>query len=289
MLDNIIDSKASRDDILEFITSILIDVNDQIVLNYFNKLSPNDINTKTSSDDFVSIADKKSEIFITTKLYNFLGITKIIGEESAFIDKKNYLNLLNEPLLWVIDPIDGTKNYINGNKNFCSMISLVKHSFPIASFIYKPLDRELIYAFKGIGAYKLDIDTKVSSKLKIKINKRSEIIGSGGTKGIPEEFRKAILNNLRTNTKRLFIGSAGIETTMLANNKIQFIFHGRVTPWDHSPLDLIIKEAGGCVYMSMSKEEFNIKSKGPILAAASNNIWNHIREITIPEDNTYRQ
>ena len=235
MLDNIIDSKASRDDILEYITSILIDVNDQIILYYFNKLSPNDINTKTSSDDFVSIADKKSENFITKKLCNFLGITKIIGEESAFIDKENYLNLLNEPLLWVIDPIDGTKNYINGNKNFCSMISLVKHSFPIASFIYKPLDRELIYAFKGIGAYKLDVDTQVSSKLKIEINKLSEIIGSGGTKGIPEVFRKSILNNLRTNTKRLFIGSAGIETTMLANNKIQFIFHGRVTPWDHSP------------------------------------------------------
>ena len=289
MLDNIIDSKASRDDILEFITSILIDVNDQIVLNYFNKLSPNDINTKTSSDDFVSIADKKSEIFITTKLYNFLGITKIIGEESAFIDKKNYLNLLNEPLLWVIDPIDGTKNYINGNKNFCSMISLVKHSFPIASFIYKPLDRELIYAFKGIGAFKLDVDTQVISKLKIEINKLSEITGSGGTKGIPEVFRKSILNNLQTNTKRLFIGSAGIETTMLANNKIQFIFHGRVTPWDHSPFDLIIKEAGGCVYMSRSKVEFNIKSKGPILAAASNNIWNHIREIAIPKDNAYRQ
>ncbi len=289
MLDNVIDSKASRDDIVEYITSILIDVNDQVVLYYFNKLSPNDINTKTSSDDFVSIADKKSENFITKKLYNFLGITKIIGEESAFIDNENYLSLLNEPLLWVIDPIDGTKNYINGNKNFCSMISLVKHSSPIASFIYKPLDRELIYAFKGIGAFKLNIDTQVLSKLKIEINKFSQIIGSGGTKGIPEEFRKSILNNLRANTKRLFIGSAGIETTMLANNKIQFIFHGRVTPWDHSPFDLIIKEAGGCVYMSRSKVEFNINSKGPILAAASNDIWNHIREIAIPKDNAYRQ
>ena len=289
MFDNIIDSKASRDDILEYITSILIDVNDQVILYYFNKLSLDDIDTKTSSDDFVTVADKKSENFITKKLCNFLCITKIIGEESAFIDEENYLYLLNEPLLWVIDPIDGTKNYINGNENFCSMISLVKHSLPIASFIYKPLDRELIYAFKGIGAYKLDIHTKVSSKLKIETNKSSEITGSGGTKGIPEVFRKSILNNLRTNTKRLFIGSAGIETTMLANNKIQFIFHGRVTPWDHSPLDLIIKEAGGCVYMSRSKEEFNIKSKGPILAAASNNIWNHIREIAIPKDNTYRQ
>jgi fructose-1,6-bisphosphatase/inositol monophosphatase family enzyme len=289
MLDNIIDNKSVRNQIVEYITSILIDVNDKIILNYFNKLSPNDIHTKTSSDDFVCVADKISENFITNKLFNFLDITKIIGEESAFINKENYFSLLNEPLLWVIDPIDGTKNYINGNKNFCSMISLIKHSLPIASFIYKPLDRELIYAFKGIGAYKLDIDTKVLSKLKIEINKFSEITGSGGTKGIPEVFRKSILNNLRTNTKRLFIGSAGIETTMLANNKIQFIFHGRVTPWDHSPLDLIIKEAGGCVYMSRSKEEFNIKSKGPILAAASNNIWNHIREIAIPKDNTYRQ
>ena len=51
MLDNIIDSKASRDDILEYITSILIDVNDHIVLYYYNKLSPIDISTKTSSDD----------------------------------------------------------------------------------------------------------------------------------------------------------------------------------------------------------------------------------------------
>ena len=141
MLDNIIDSKASRTKILEYITSILIDVNNKVILYYFNKLSPNDISTKTSSDDFVSIADKKSEDFITEKLFNFLYITKIIGEESAFINKENYCSLLNEPYLWVIDPIDGTKNYINGNENFCSMISLVKNSCPIASFIYKPLNK----------------------------------------------------------------------------------------------------------------------------------------------------
>ena len=169
------------------------------------------------------------------------------------------------------------------------MISLVKNSCPIASFIYKPLDRELIYAFKGYGGYKLNIDTQVSSKLKIETNKLSQIIGSGGTKGIPDDFRESILYNLRTYTKRLFIGSAGIETIMLATNKIQFIFHGRVTPWDHSPFDLIIKEAGGCVYMARFKEKFNIKSKGPILAAANNNIWANIRDIAIPINSSYRK
>jgi fructose-1,6-bisphosphatase/inositol monophosphatase family enzyme len=289
MLNNNIEDRASRNYILEYITTILTDVNDQIILFYFNNLSPNDINTKTASDDFVSVADKKSEDFLTNKLFKFLDITNIIGEESAFVNKDNYLRMLNEPLLWVIDPIDGTKNYINGNKNFCSMISLVKNNCPIASFIYKPLERELIYAFKGYGAYKLNLNSKISIKLEIEIDQRSKIIGSGGTKGIPDNFRQSILLNLRTYTKRLFIGSAGIETMMMATNKIQFVFHGRVTPWDHSPLQLIIKEAGGCVYMAQSKEEFNILSNGPILAAANNNIWTEIREITIPEDSPYRK
>ena len=76
---------------------------------------------------------------------------------------------------------------------------------------------------------------------------------------------------------------------MMATNKIQFVFHGRVTPWDHSPFQLIIKEAGGCVYMAESKEDFNILSNGSILAAANSNIWSEIRDIAIPEDNPYRK
>ena len=116
-----------------------------------------------------------------------------------------------------------------------------------------------------------------------------KIIGSGGTKGVPEIYRQSILHNLKTCTERLFIGSAGIETIMLAKNEIQFIFHGRVTPWDHSPMDLITKEAGGCVYMTIKKREFNIKSKGSILAASNDQIWNNIRNLIIPYDNPYRK
>ena len=92
-----------------------------------------------------------------------------------------------------------------------------------------------------------------------------------------------------TNTKRLFIGSAGIETIMLAKNEIQFIFHGRVTPWDHSPMDLITKEAGGFVYMAINKDEFNIKSKGSILAACDIKTWDKTRDLIIPKDNPYRR
>tara|TARA_A100001015_G_scaffold46040_1_gene50834 strand:- start:316 stop:834 length:519 start_codon:yes stop_codon:yes gene_type:complete len=167
------------------------------------------------------------------------------------------------------------------------MISLVSFSIPIATFIYYPLKNIYVYGFKGFGAYSMNIDTNRITKLSINQTTPKLILGSGGTKGIPDPYRKSILENLRNNTNRVFIGSAGIETIMLANNETQFLFHGRVTPWDHSPLDLITREAGGHVYMVKNKEKFNINAKGPILAASNNEIWDYIKEIAIPKHHPY--
>ena len=287
MTANFINDKKTRDEIVKYINILFKDVNERIILKYFNNLKSNDISTKTSNDDFVSIADKKSEELIFKKLNGFLNIKKCIGEESSYKDNKQYLSLLNEPLVWVVDPIDGTKNYINGKDNFCTMISLACSSIPIATFIYYPLKKIFVYGFKHFGSFSMDIDTKKITKLSINSFKPNKILGSGGTKGIPDPYRQSILNNLRNNTKRVFIGSAGIETIMLAKNQTQFLFHGRVTPWDHSPLDLIIREAGGVVYMIKNKEKFNLNSKGPILAASNHEIWDHIKEIAIPQNHPY--
>ena len=288
MNDILIKNNTTRSEIINFVMNLLIDVNKKIILHYYKNLKSEDISTKTSSDDFVSIADKKSEEFISSQLKGFLDVNDILGEETAFLDKQ-YDKYLDKSLLWVVDPIDGTKNYINGKENFCSMISLVSYMIPIASFIYYPLKDIFVYAFKNYGAFIVYTNKNILTKLLIKPANILNILGSGGTKGIPENYRQSILNNLKFSTERLFIGSAGIETIMLVKNEIQFIFHGRVTPWDHSPMDLITKEAGGCVYMAINKGEFNIKSKGPILAASNVQIWNNIRDLIIPSDNPYRK
>ncbi len=288
MNDILIQNNKSRTQIVNYLMNLLINVNKSIILHYYKNLKSKEISTKSSNDDFVTIADKKSEKFISDQLIDFLGVSDILGEETAFLFK-NYDKYLHKSLLWIVDPIDGTKNYINGKEEFCSMISLVSSMIPIATFIYYPLKNTFVYAFKNFGAYIVDTNTNVSSKLLIKPSKILKLIGSGGTKGIPENYRQSILNNLKTNTERLFIGSAGIETIMLARNEIQFIFHGRVTPWDHSPMDLITKEAGGCVYMAINKSEFDIKSKGSILAASNLQIWNNIRNLIIPSDDPYRK
>ena len=288
MSDILIKNNTARNEIVEYIMNLLINVNKKIILRYYKNLKSEDISTKTSNDDFVSIADKKSEEIILKQLKGFLEVNHILGEETAFLDKQ-YDKYLDKSLLWVVDPIDGTKNYIYGKENFCSMISLVNYMLPVATFVYYPLKNIFVYAFKNYGAFLVDTNKKITTKLSIKPSNILKIIGSGGTKGIPENFRQSILHNLKTSTDRIFIGSAGIETIMLAKNEIQFIFHGRVTPWDHSPMDLITKEAGGCVYMAINKGRFNIKSKGSILAASNVQIWNNIRDLIIPCDNLYRK
>ncbi|MDC3116368.1 inositol monophosphatase [Alphaproteobacteria bacterium] len=287
MTDNFINDKKTRDEIVKYIRILLKDVNERIILKYFNNLKSSDISTKSADDDFVSIADKKSEELIFNKLIGFLDIKNFIGEESSYLNKKQYINLLNEQLVWVVDPIDGTKNYINGKDNFCSMISLVCSSIPVATFIYHPLKNNFVYGFRDFGAYSMNTDTKKIIRLSIDTSNSITILGSGGTKGIPDRYRQSILYNLRTKTKRVFIGSAGIETIMLAKNQTQFLFHGRVTPWDHSPLDLIVREAGGVVYMVKNKEKFNLNSNGPILAASNHEIWDQIKEIAIPKNHPY--
>jgi len=277
----IIEKENIRKEIINYISDLLVEVNELIILKYYKNLSSKHINTKSSDDDYVSIADKESEIYIVKNLIGFLNINQYIGEETSYFKKGYYKSLEKNALYWVIDPIDGTKNYINGKNEFCSMISLVFNSIPIASFVYYPLKNLLVYAFKGFGAYSLEIKTKKIIQLRIQQNNFANILGSGGTKGIQEPLRQKVLQNLRKYTNRLFIGSAGIEAIMLASNETQFIFHGRVTPWDHSPLDLIIKESGGCVYMLNDKAEFNIFSKGPILAASNDQIWENIRSLAL--------
>lgn len=278
---SIIEKENIRKEIINYISDLLVKVNELIILKYYKNLSSKHINTKSSDDDYVSIADKESEIYIVKNLIGFLNINQYIGEETSYSNKDDYKSLEKNALYWVIDPIDGTKNYINGKNEFCSMISLVFNSIPIASFVYYPFKNLLVYAFKGFGAYSVEIKTKKIIQLRIRQDSFANIVGSGGTKGIQEPLRQKVLQNLRRYTNRLFIGSAGIEAIMLASNETQFVFHGRVTPWDHSPLDLIIKESGGCVYMLNDKAEFNIFSRGPILAASNDQIWENIRSLAL--------
>ena len=280
-----IENHSFRNYLKNFFANLFADVSKKIIIPYFNNLKLSQIEQKSDESDFVTLADKNTEEYLAKKLINNFQNIKIIGEESSFINNLNYNNI-NEGYYWTIDPIDGTKNYIKSNKNFCSMISLVYKKAPIAAFIYFPISNVMTFAFKNHGTYKYDLKNKFLKKLII--NFKFDFLGTGGAKGIPEVYRSNIIKRLKEHTKRIFIGSAGIETIYLVNNKVNFIIHGRVTPWDHAPFNLVIKEAWGVVLMLRDKTDYSLSSSGPILASSNIENWNKIRNLILPIDDNYR-
>ena len=265
----------SRKFLKEFFLSLLKNANKKIILKHFQNLRNEEIFTKSGPDDLVTLYDKEAEKYIINKIKSKFQNIKIIGEETSYFQKNSSV-IMNNDFYITIDPIDGTKNYIKQNENFCSMISLILKKKPIAAFIYYPLKKKFISSFKEYGSEILDLE-KNQSKI-LELNNTFNYLGTGGTKGIPENKRKSILKMFNTNFERKFVGSAGVETLLLTLNEVDFIFHGRVTPWDHSPMDIIIREAGGEVFMFNNIKEFNINSSGPILAAKNLSDWRLIKK-----------
>ena len=267
-------NEKNRKNLNNFFFHLLRKVNDEIILKHLENLNSEEVFTKSDKDDFVTIYDKKAEEYIIKEIKKHFIDIKIIGEETSFINNIDLSNI-DDSYYFTIDPIDGTKNYINKNKNFCTMVSLIFEKKPIACFIYYPLIKKYISSFRNFESKMLDLNTnKICT---IKINKELTNLATGGTKGIQEKNRKIILEKFNSQFKRCFIGSAGVETLMLANNEVDFIFHGRVTPWDHSPMCLIINEAGGKVLMFDNESTFNIFSNGAILASKNIDHWKFVK------------
>ena len=103
--------------------------------------------TKTDSFDFLTTADIKSEEFILSKLKEEFSEDFILSEEKGEISGKNVKRV------WMIDPLDGTKDFKNGGTGFSVMIGLCEDGKPILGVIYAPAQGLLNYAEKGNGSY----------------------------------------------------------------------------------------------------------------------------------------
>ena len=116
--------EENRKYVNDFFFFLLKKVNDDIILKHLENLNSDEIFTKSDKNDFVTVYDKKAEEYIIKEINKKFTTIKIIGEETSF-QKNIDLSIIDDGYYFTIDPIDGTKNYINKNQNFCSMVSLI--------------------------------------------------------------------------------------------------------------------------------------------------------------------
>ena len=179
--------------------------------------------------DFVSNADFKAEKIIIEELSKSKKNYSIICEESGSKineDKNNF---------WIIDPIDGTNNFLHGIPHFSITIALKSENEIVSGLVYDPIKDEMFYAEKDNGAYFNNQRIKVSKKRKLE----NCLFGTGDS-GIKElKFKK--------NIKIRNFGSSALDLAYVAAGRLDGYFQKSINIWDIAAGILLVKEAGGIV------------------------------------------
>ena len=171
--------------------------------------------------DFVTNADKKVEKVLITELSK--KKFSIITEETGTIFKKNKTNF------WIIDPIDGTTNFLHGIPHFCISLAYVSNNEIISGVIFDPIKNEIFYGEKNCGAFFNNQRIRVSKK-----NNLEECLFGTNIEGI-----KGIDLNMRVS------GSAALDLAYVASGRLDGFFQKKLNIWDVAAGILIVSEAGG--------------------------------------------
>jgi len=210
--------------------------------------------------DFVTSSDKKVEKIIIEELEKARPSYSILSEEIGEVNK-------DKEFKWIIDPIDGTSNFLHGIPHFAISIGLEHNKEIISGIIYDPIKDEMFAAEKGNGAYVNNQRIRVSSRSNLK----DCIIFTGGPRAndkskdlIFEEYKKI---SLKVNTAIRKLGSAALDMAYVASGRCDGFLQRNLNYWDIAAGIILVKEAGGYVTDFNGKDEY-IKNKS-ILAANS--------------------
>ena len=211
--------------------------------------------------DFVSSADKRTEKIIIDELLKAYPEYGILSEEAGKINEKNKSNR------WIIDPIDGTGNFLNGIPQFAISIGYEEENKIKCGLIYDPIKNELFFAETGNGAYLNNSRIRVSKKKKIK----DSLIGTGGPRS-GSKRKNEIFSEFIEISKNIDIpirkfGSASLDLANVACGRFDGFWQRELNYWDIAAGIIIVKEAGG--FVDFLDNEDNESKKRNLVATNS--------------------
>ena len=189
--------------------------------------------------DFVTASDKRVEKIMIRELekseYSFLT------EETGLIEGKH------KNKRWIIDPIDGTFNFLNGLPHFAISVGYEENGEIVSGIIFDPIKNEMFIAHKGSGAYLNNSRIRVSNKSDFKI----ACLVTGGPKAA-SKAKEAILDeykkiSMKTNAHIRKSGSAALDLAYVAAGRYEGYWHREINYWDIAAGIIILKESGGFV------------------------------------------
>lgn len=237
----------------------------EAILPRFRVLRSDEIEEK-SPGELVTAADRESETLLTKGLMRLLPDSVVIGEEAATMRPELHQRLTEEADLWIVDPLDGTSNFVEGKPCFSVMVALLRRGQTVASWMLDPLTDTLAVAERGSGAY-LNGERIVASRASPAPN---ALRGAVLTRFLPP-LLKAKIEDRAQRVREILPGlrCAGHEYPGIVTGAQHFALFWRTEPWDHAPGALFIVEAGGWV-ARLDRTPYSPVDQGKGLLAAQN-------------------
>ena len=194
---------------------------------------------RKQQNDFVSEVDDAAEEAIISVLREAYPDHGFLGEESGYKDR-------NADHLWVIDPLDGTTNFLHGVPQYCVSIALLHKGVPSQAVVFDPNRNELFTATRGAGAFLNDRRIRVSRTDRIE----DALLGTGFPfKEIThlDEYVRMLKNAMRTCSGVRRPGAAALDLAWVACGRYDGFWEMGLSPWDMAAGALLVREAGGLV------------------------------------------
>lgn len=256
---------------IQAVTYCIEEATRTLVMPRFARLSAGDVEAKATpgdADDVVTVVDREVEIHLSVALKAIEPSAQVIGEEATH-RRPELLRLLDtDAPLWIIDPIDGTKNFARGDTAFGVMVAYVVSGSTLAAWITLPGRRQTFVAQAGSGTYLNG--ARVQSPSRIDGNRPR---GAVLNRYMPGQLGKRVADALSPRIEnKPPSGSAAIEYTDILQGRRDFVVYYRLLPWDHAAPALILTEAGGQVshidgraYSPRSDNQLTVVANAPSL------------------------
>ncbi|MGY5044073.1 inositol monophosphatase family protein [Streptomyces sp. 900105755] len=223
------------------------------ILPRWRRLADHEVDQKSGPHDLVTDADRLAERYLTAELGALLPGSVVVGEEAVHADPETYDALQGDAPVWIVDPVDGTRQFVRGEDGFCTLIALAHRGVLLASWTYAPAREQLATAVRGKGAF-LDGERLLSGA---PAGDRDLRIATSHPDYTTDAQKRALFPLWTDGFAPRPCGSAGLEYLAVARGELDATAFSWEAAWDHAAGLLLVEEAGGA-HLTIAGEPFRI-------------------------------
>lgn len=223
------------------------------VMPRFRRLAAHEVDQKSGPHDLVTDADRLAEQYLTEALGALLPGSVVVGEEAVHANPASYEAIQGDTPVWIVDPVDGTRQFVHGDSGFCMLVALARHGVVLASWTYAPARDQLATAIRGRGAF-LDGERLHAGSPDPGRDLR---VATSHPDYTTDEQKRGLLGLWTDGIAPRPCGSAGLEYLAVARGELDATAFSWEAAWDHAAGLLLVEEAGGA-HLTRAGEPFRI-------------------------------